>query len=323
MKRRSDYEPKHDGLTLIEIIDRFRTDEQARAHLEEIRWGNGIVCPKCKCSDQSKFSSIKANPKTKVRAGLRYCAECKRQFTVTVGTIFEDSHIPLSKWLVAWYLLCSSKKGISSLQLHRMLGFGSYRSALFMMHRIRYALLQPIFSEKLSGTIEADETYVGGKQTGRGHARAFENKTPVVALVQRGGPVRARVMKRPTGENLKKLIRDNVLICSEVHTDENQGYVGLEPKYRHRPVKHSVKEYARRDPDGMIVHCNSAECFFSLVKRGIFGTFHNVSRKHLPLYIAEFQHRWNHRRECDGDRTLAALRMAEGKRLTMKPLRGN
>jgi transposase-like protein len=215
MKRRSDYEPKHDGLTLIEIIDRFRTDEQARAHLEEIRWGNGIVCPKCKCSDQSKFSSIKANSRTKVRAGLRYCAECKRQFTVTVGTIFEDSHIPLRKWVIAWYLLCSSKKGISSLQIQRLLDLGSYRTALFMMHRIRHALLQPIFQEKLSGTIEADETYVGGKNIGKGWARKMDNKTPVVALVQRGSDVRAQVMDRTTGHNLKKMIRENVLICSE------------------------------------------------------------------------------------------------------------
>ena len=164
-----------------------------------------------------------SQPAEKVRAGLRYCSDCKRQFTVTVGTIFEDSHIPLRKWLVAWYLLCSSKKGISSLQIQRMLGLGSYRTALFMMHRIRYALLQPIFQEKLSGTIEADETYVGGKNIGKSWARKMDNKTPVVALVQRGSDVRAQVMNRTTGRNLKKMIRENVLICSEVHTDENQG----------------------------------------------------------------------------------------------------
>src|SRR5580704_9999179 len=130
-----------EDMTLIQIMDRFATDESAREHLEGIRWPKGvIVCPHCKCNDQSKFSSIKANRVSKVRAGLRYCSACGQQFTVTIGTIFEDSHIPLRKWLMAWYLICSSKKGISSLQLQRLLELGSYRSALFMAHRIRHAI---------------------------------------------------------------------------------------------------------------------------------------------------------------------------------------
>jgi len=130
-------------LTLIQIIDQFPTDETAREHLESIRWKGGIVCPHCKCSDQSKFSTVAANAEKKVRAGLRWCASCEKQFTVTIGTIFEDSHIPLRKWLIAWYLICSSKKGISSLQLQRNLELGSYRTALFMAHRIRFALKDP------------------------------------------------------------------------------------------------------------------------------------------------------------------------------------
>src|SRR6202453_1553373 len=132
-------------ITLVQLVDRFATDEIARRHLESIRWQNGIVCPKCGCTGQRKFSTIAANPAKKVRAGLRWCAECKSQFTVTIGTIFEDSHIPLRKWLIAFYMICSSKKGISSLQLQRNLNLGSYRTALFMAHRIRHALKSEVF----------------------------------------------------------------------------------------------------------------------------------------------------------------------------------
>src|SRR5205823_5169566 len=145
MKRKSVL-PTPVDLTLDEIQSRFGTDEKARRYLEEIRWPNGVVCPHCKNADQKRIWEIAENSEQKIRAGLYHCAECDKQFTVTVGTIFEDSHIPLRKWLVAWYLLCSSKKGISSLQIQRMLGLGSYRTALFMMHRIRYALAHPAFT---------------------------------------------------------------------------------------------------------------------------------------------------------------------------------
>src|SRR5213078_194147 len=174
MKRKSVL-PTPEDLTLDQIQSRFSTDDAARAYLEEIRWPNGVVCPHCKNADQKRIWEIKSNEAAKIRAGLYQCAECKKQFTVTVGTIFEDSHIPLRKWLVAWYLLCSSKKGISSLQIQRMLGLGSYRSALFMMHRIRYALKHPAFSEKIMGTFEVDETYVGGKHQTR--ENTWKNKT--------------------------------------------------------------------------------------------------------------------------------------------------
>src|SRR5437762_1726787 len=190
--------PTPENLTLDEIQSRFATDEAARAYLEEIRWPDGVVCPHCKNADQDKFYSIKANTAKSVRHGLRQCAMCKKQFTCTVGTIFEDSHIPLRKWLVAWYLLCSSKKGISSLQIQRMLGLGSYRTALFMMHRIRYALAHPDFTKQLTGVVEIDETYVGGKIKGSGGGRpgAGSKKTCVVSLVQRGGSARSLVVDR-------------------------------------------------------------------------------------------------------------------------------
>jgi transposase-like protein len=156
------------ALTLIQLFDRFGTDDKARKHLESVLWPHGAVCPHCKCNDQSKIAVRSANPEKKIRAGLRFCSNCKKQFTVTIGTIFEDSHIPLRKWLIAYYLICSSKKGISSLQLKRLLEIGCYGTALFMSHRIRHALKNESFSEKLSGIIEADETFVGGVSTGKG-----------------------------------------------------------------------------------------------------------------------------------------------------------
>jgi transposase-like protein len=305
-----------DDLTLIQIIDQFPTDEAAREHLEGIRWAHGIVCPHCGCKDQSKFSPIAANPEKKVRAGLRWCASCEKQFTVTIGTIFEDSHIPLRKWLIAWYLICSSKKGISSLQLQRLLELGSYRSALFMAHRIRFALKDPVFDTKLSGTVEVDETYVGGKQQGVGRG-SKKGKVPVVSLLERGGRVRSQVMVRLSGKNLKQAIKDNVAVNSEVHTDENCKYRGLDPeKYSHHTVMHYIKEYTRREPT-RIVTTNGVEGFFSLLKRGVVGTFHHVSEQHLPLYLAEFDHRHNCRKMTDGERTINGLQKVEGKRLML------
>jgi transposase-like protein len=303
-------------LTLITIIDQFPTDDAAREHLESIRWQDGVVCPHCKCSDQSKFSTIAANPEKKVRAGLRWCANCEKQFTVTIGTIFEDSHIPLRKWLIAWYLICSSKKGISSLQLQRLLELGSYRTALFMAHRIRFALKDPMFKDKLQGTVEVDETYVGGKIAGQG--MGFKgNKVPIVSLLERGGRVRSQVMRHVTGKNLKQAIKNNVVICSDVHTDDNFRYRGLEPKFNHYVIKHSAKEYVRREGKRLIM-TNSVEGFFSLLKRGVVGTFHHISEQHLPLYLAEFDHRHNCREMTDGERTVQGLKKVEGKRLMLR-----
>lgn len=301
-----------EDLTLIQLFDRFATDETAREHLEGIRWKDGIVCPKCKCSDQSKFSNIAANKKTKVRAGLRYCADCKSQFTVTIGTIFEDSHIPLRKWLIAWYLVCSSKKGISSLQLQRNLELGSYRTALFMAHRIRHALKDEVFADKLTGTIEADECAMGGVSHGKG--TGFAGKIPVMAMVQRGGSVRSKVMPTVNGANLKQAIRENVKIGSKLHTDAHFGYRGLEHEYEHKSVKHGAGEYSRHEGENVVTTA-SVESFFSLLKRGVVGTFHHVSAQHLPLYLAEFEHRHNCRKMTDGQRTDVGLTKAAGKRL--------
>jgi transposase-like protein len=173
--------PTPKELTLDEINQRFADDDTARQYIETILWPNGPVCPHCKNNDLTKIWKIKANPEKKIRAGLHRCASCNKEFTCTVGTIFEDSHIPLRKWLIAWYMICSSKKGISSLQLQRNLNLGSYRTALFMSHRIRHAIKDPVFSDKLSGTVEVDETYIGGKKkfVGMGYRK---DKVPVVAF---------------------------------------------------------------------------------------------------------------------------------------------
>jgi transposase-like protein len=304
-------------ITLVQLVDRFATDEIARRHLESIRWQNGIVCPKCGCTGQRKFSTIAANPAKKVRAGLRWCAECKSQFTVTIGTIFEDSHIPLRKWLIAFYMICSSKKGISSLQLQRNLNLGSYRTALFMAHRIRHALKSEVFATKLSGIVEADETFVGGFASGQGTGTTSGNKVPVFAMVQRGGPVRAKVMPTVNGANLKQAIYENVEICSEIHTDSYKPYKSLGPKYTHKSVKHCAGEFSRHEGENVVTTAN-VESWFSLLKRGVVGTFHHVSAQHLPLYLAEFEHRHNCRKMTDGERTDCGLKMAEGKRLIYK-----
>ncbi len=297
-------------LTLVDVIQKFDTDDKARSYLEAIRWPNGIICPHCK--EQGRVWKLEVNPAKNIRPGLYRCGACLKQFTVTVGTIFEDSHIPLSKWLIAWYLFCSSKKGVSSLQIQRMLNLGSYRTALFMMHRIRYAVQHPLFVDKLEGTVEVDETYVGGKTKGMGR-RYVGNKTPVVSLVQRDGKARSRVMACVTGHNLKAVIQDNVAAGSKLYTDQFRPYRRAAKGFKHRKVNHSAGEYVRGD-----VHTNTVEGYFSLLKRGIVGTFHSVSKQHLPLYLAEFDHRYNTRKMTDGERTVDGLQQAEGKRLLYK-----
>ena len=265
---------------------RFNTDEKARAYWESIHWPDGAVCPHCSNNDQKAICKIQANTEKKVRAGLHQCAKCGKQFTSTIGTIFEDSHIPLRKWIVAFYLNSSSKKGISSLQLQRILDLGSYRTALFMQHRIRHALQETKFNNKLQGTVEADETYVGGKT--RGHGRHFMgNKVPVFALVERGGRVRSQVMKRVTGNNLKATLKSHVEPASTIMTDELPAYRRATKDFAsHQAVNHSAGEYVRG-----LAHTQSVDGFFSLLKRGVVGTFHHVSEQHLPLYLAEFDHR--------------------------------
>lgn len=303
-------------LTLDQIMTRFSTDEAARAYLEAVRWPDGPVCVHCGNCDPARLYDIAANPAKSVRAGLRECKECGKQFTVTIGTIFEDSKIPLRKWLVAWYMLCSSKKGVSAAQMQRMLEIGSYRSAWFMMHRIRFALRDPVFADKLGGgggIVEADETYVGGKVKGKG--RAYKgNKTAVVALVERGGRVRSRSVAKVTGATLKQVLDAQLDPAANLMTDDLPAYRKPGKAFAsHQSVNHSAGEYVRGN-----THTNTVEGYFSLFKRGVVGTFHHIGARYMDQYLAEFDFRYSHRNISDGKRTTEGLRKIEGKRLMLR-----
>ena len=287
------------------------TSEEAWALLESVRWPEGPVCPRCESKNVGAM-----NGKT-CRKGLKQCRACRKQFTATMGTVFESSHIPLEDWMFAFAAMCASKKGVSALQLQRQLDLGSYESAWFMCHRIRHALATT--GGFLKGEVEVDETYVGGKprpggepsKRGRG-----TSKTPVVALVERGGQVRTRVVADVTGKTLKGAIRESVAKESTIITDEYRSYNGIGAEFDggHKTVNHSAGEYAR--PDG--TNSNTVESYFALIKRGVYGNFHHVSKKHLFRYCAEFEFRWNNRHSDDTLRTLTALGQVSGKRLMYK-----
>ena len=297
------------NIDLITIAKHFSDEEKARELLERMRWPDGPVCPHCGVIGNHYRLTPKPESKRPVRPGTLKCKDCRKQFSITVGTIFHRSHIPLTKWLLAVYLMCSSKKGVSAHQLHRMLGI-TYKSAWFMAHRIREAMKQSPMATKLSGVIEADETYVGGKAKGK-RGRGAANKTPVVALVQREGKVRSSVIERLTGENLKGYVKDNVEAVSTIMTDELSSYKGLGDHFvKHEVIKHSAKEYVRGQ-----VHTNTAEGYFSILKRGIGGIYHHVSKHHLPRYLAEFDFRYNARNLSDAQRTVRAIVGVTGKRL--------
>lgn len=297
------------------------TEEQARETLERIRWPNGPVCPHCGAVENLTRLQGKAH-----RVGLFQCNNCHEQFTATMGTIFEDSHIPLRKWLMAFALICSAKKGISSLQLQRELELGSYRTAWYMAMRIREAMKREPLAGLLRGTVEVDETYVGGKprpEAGAPKAKRGRGtkKTPVVALVERGGNVRSRKIDRVDGATLKGAIRENVHRSSRIMTDEWAAYRGIGSEFAggHEIVTHSAGEYARGDAT-----TNTVESYFALLKRGVMGSFHHISKQHLDRYCDEFSFRWNHRSTTDAERTGIALRQAEGRRLTYRrPTRGS
>ncbi len=302
-----------DALNLSKLAKYFSDEDSARELLEKMRWGqSGPVCPKCGATEPYKLTP-KATSKRPGRQGLYKCRACRKQFTVTVGTIFEDSHIPISKWLLAIHLLCASKKGMSAHQIHRMLGV-TYKSAWFMMHRLRYAMTQEPLASKLSGIVEADETYIGGrKKTGK-KGPNYTNKTAVVALVERGGRVRAKVMPRVYGEDVKEHILDNCERDVRLMTDESGLYTEVGKQLAsHESVKHSIKEYVRGD-----CHTNTVEGFFSLLKRGIIGVYHHVGTGHVHGYVDEFAFRYDARKMTDAERVQAAMRGVEGKRLTYK-----
>jgi transposase-like protein len=286
---------------LSKLAKHFSDETAARKLLESMRWPNGAACPKCGGADPYRLEA-KPESKNPVRPGVWKCRACRAQFTVTVGTIFEDSHISLSKWLLAVHLLCASKKGMSAHQLHRMLGI-TYKSAWFMAHRLRYAMSQEPLASKLRGTVEMDETYVGGKRKyGMGRPPAGDKqKTPVVALVERGGRVRAFPMPQVTSANIRKAIAEHIdFERSELMTDESNLYAGYNAGIMpHGTVNHSAGEYVRGR-----AHTNTVEGFFSLLKRGIVGTYHHISKGHTARYCDEFAFRYTTRHIEDGERAV-------------------
>jgi len=284
----------------------FANEDAARDYLEAKRWPNGPVCPHCESKKTYKITA-KVASRTAARPGLYKCGNCRKQFTVTVGTIFEGSHIPLKKWLYAIYLICTSKKGISSKQLQRDLGL-TYKSAWFMTHRIRFAM-DRIGQDKLSGIVEVDETYVGGKARGK-RGRGADNKTIVCSLIQRDGDVRSFTVNDTKRSTLFDLIATNVSEKAQIMTDNFPVYKGLEFMYKKHGVVNHKKEYVRG-----IIHTNFAESYFSLLKRGIIGTFHHISTGHFQRYLKEFDFRWNYRNVTDAERVDLALGGIEGKRL--------
>jgi transposase-like protein len=310
--------PKFKRLNEMASIDVGRlTEDEARAILEKIRWTKGVTCPHCGSKD---ITRIKAKS-DKIRDGLIQCNECRKQFTVTVGTIMQGSHITLRQWVQAFYSICSHKKGISALQLQRNLGLHSYHSAWHLAHRIRLAMKKEPLSIKLKGIVEVDETYIGGKpkrdseekpKRGRG-----TKKIPVMALVEREGNAVSHPIDRVNANTLKSAIREMVHKDSTIMTDEWKSYIGIGKDFTggHKIVNHGKGEYVNGEAS-----TNNAESYFALLKRGVHGTFHHVSKQHLPKYCNEFSFRWNFRKTNDGIRTEEAIKGIEGKRLMYKNL---
>ena len=292
----------------------FTDENKAREALEEIRWPDGPYCPHCGNADQEKIA--KGLGKVS-RTGLYYCASCNGQFTVTIGTVMEDTKIPLSKWLFAMHLLGSSKKGMSALQLSRMLGV-TYKSAWFLCHRIREAMtpksIGPIGGQ--NRVIEADETLIGGKKKNRAFAKKEPKKHTVLTLVDRDGDSHSFHIANVKAKTLRETIVKVASRKSYLATDALASYETLGREFSgHGSVDHSSDEYVRL---GGFIHVNTAECRFSLMKRAVFGTHHSISEAHLPRYLAEWDFKWNTRKMTDGERAATALQGIEGKRLTYR-----
>jgi transposase-like protein len=264
--------------TLISLIEDFGSDEKCRAYLEDLRWPDGPVCPRC---EGTSISKIAARNQYECNA-----KECRYQFSVTAGTLIHDSHLPLWKWFLAVYLMCESKKGISAKQLQRMLSV-SYKTAWYLSHRVRDAMgdgEQPL----LTGTVEVDETYVGGKRKGYGSGYRG-NKVVIAGAIERGGEIRLRLVPNSRRHNLESFIEGTVHDDASIYTDELASYQGIAGA-DHQTVKHKDEEWVRGD-----VHTNTVESAWSLLKRSVVGTYHHMSVKHLPAYLDEMEWRFNNR----------------------------
>ena len=303
-------------MNLITLAQEYSDDDKARELLERMLWPDGAVCPHCKNHKEKAIYTLKPKEGSKTRKGVHKCGACRKQFTVTVGTIFEDSHIPISKWLMAIFILCSSKKSISALQMSRMLKI-TYKAAWFMAHRLRFAFGDD-GKHKLKGVVEIDETFIGG--TGDRKSR-LSRLTPVMALIEQGGNVKAKVVPNVSWKNLGNVLREEVQKDATICSDENTAYQNVGKEFKaHHTVVHSKYEYILRRSDGINVGTNHCESFFSLLKRGVHGAWHCVSREHLHRYVNEFAFRWNTRGLTDGERMETAVGLTNGKRLTYRQM---
>jgi transposase-like protein len=293
----------------------YKDESAAYEYVEAYLWPHGPVCPHCGNCDEARIRKLAGKS---TRPGLRKCNECRKQFTVKIGSIFEDSHVPMTHWLQAIYLMCSSKKGISTRQLQRMLG-GSMKTAWFMGHRIRHAMA-PGSTSPLGGegvTVEADETYLSKSPKTRKPAGLPLNAKPapmVFSLVERGGAIRSMYLDH---RNVRNALSKHLNDASRLVTDGSNSYKFFMPsKDQHESVDHSKREWARGD-----VHTNTLEGFFSIFKRGLVGVYQHMDKKHLDRYLAEFDFRMNTRAKLgvnDMQRAGIAVEGFAGKRLTYK-----
>jgi len=305
---------KKDELNLVTLAQEYSDEDKSRALLESMLWPDGPICPHCKNHKEKAIYRLQPKEGSKTRKGVCKCGACRKQFTVTVGTVFEHSHIKISKWLMAIFIICSSKKSISALQVSRMLDL-SYESAWFMVHRLRYAFADNC-KRQLKGVVEIDETFVGGKGDRK---TRLSRLTPVMALIEQGGNMKAQVVPNVSFKNLGKVLREEVQKDAVICSDENTAYKTVNKEFKaHHTVCHSKYEYILRTPDGIAAGTNHCESFFSLLKRGVHGAWHNVSREHLHRYVGEFAFRWNTRKLTDGQRMETAIGLTAGKRLTYR-----
>jgi transposase-like protein len=275
------------AMTLLDVNEMFDTDAKCRELLKRLRWPSGVECIRCHMPNVVRLQTAKE---------LYFCNDCKYQFSVTAGTIFNDSHLSLKKWFITTYLLCESRKGMSANQICRIIG-GSYKTAWYLCHRIR-AAMGKAERPMLDGTVEMDETYVGGKyRGGRSWQGKMANKEVVIGIRQRGGDVRFFHAEDARTGTLARYIKENISEDVDVIvTDDLPAYQKAVGGHKHETVTHSAGEYVRLGTD---IHTNTVESAFSLLKRGIMGTWHKISAKHLPAYLAEMEFRFNRRKNPD------------------------
>ena len=295
---------------LMPMMEAFPDEQAAIDHLTAIRWKNGAYCPHCKSEKVYHFSDEKTHK----------CGDCRKRFSIKVGTIFEDSKLPLRKWFMAIWLITSHKKGISSVQLSKDIGV-TQKSAWFMLHRLRYASKTQSFNRPLQSEVESDETYIGGKEKNKhawqrtGGKQGGKGKTAVLGMLERDGELRTGVTPNLSARSVQTVIRDNVKAGANLITDEHGSFVGLSDQYNHYRVNHSKGEYVRH----YILHTNGIESVWALFKSQIIGTHHWLSPKHMNAYLGEMTWRFNRRGMDEGQRVNALISQTNG-RLRYKEL---